>query len=228
MDGVPASRTGLGVSFALCTDPIVPLSYLDGYGPTSEANAITPDGSKIVGYSTTSLTENQACLWTSSNLWFTGSITPLPGMQNCYNNSAIAISADGNVIAGLRLFGGTEEAFYYTPANQIHLVPFLPSATVFHRLRLERKWTGNWGHDCGGVGEFSVARRFHRVGAGANTTTGKGVAFKWTTTGGVVALPNPTTGYYAIDGATAIRVSRDGRVIVGYGVNAAGNDEAIF
>ena len=66
------------------------------------------------------------------------------------------------------------------------------------------------------------------VGSGLNTVTGKGVGFKWTAAGGVVALPNPTTGFYAIDGATAIKVSGDGRVIVGYGVNVAGDDEAIF
>lgn len=66
------------------------------------------------------------------------------------------------------------------------------------------------------------------VGSGVNTVTGKGVGFKWTTAGGVVGLPNPTTGYYAIDGATATKISGDGRVIVGYGVNVAGSDEAIF
>lgn len=66
------------------------------------------------------------------------------------------------------------------------------------------------------------------VGSAVNTSTGKGVAFKWTAASGVVALPNPTTGYYAIDGATALGVSGDGRVIVGYGQNVAGNEEAIF
>ena len=54
------------------------------------------------------------------------------------------------------------------------------------------------------------------------------MAFKWTAAGGIVALPNPTTGFYAIDGAAANKVSGDGRVIVGYGVNVAGDEEAIF
>jgi uncharacterized membrane protein len=66
------------------------------------------------------------------------------------------------------------------------------------------------------------------VGSAVNTVTGKGVAFKWTSPGGVVALPNPTTGYYAIDGATALNVSGDGSVLVGYGQNVAGDEEAIF
>jgi uncharacterized membrane protein len=66
------------------------------------------------------------------------------------------------------------------------------------------------------------------VGSGVDTSTGKGVAFKWTTANGVVALPNPTTGRYAIDGATALGISGDGRVIVGYGMNVAGDQEAIF
>ena len=43
-----------------------------------------------------------------------------------------------------------------------------------------------------------------------------------------LALANPTTGYYAIEGATASSISGDGRVIVGYGQNVAGNEEAIF
>src|SRR5262249_5579374 len=66
------------------------------------------------------------------------------------------------------------------------------------------------------------------VGSAANTVTGKGVAFKWTAATGVVALPNPTTGFYAIDGAAALGVSGDGSVIVGYGDNAHGDQEAIF
>ena len=95
-----------------------PLGYLDAFGPTSEANAVTRDGSKVIGYSTTSLTENQACTWTSAG------IAAIPGMQSWYANSAYGISADGNVIVGNRSFGGTEEAWYWTPTGQIQLVPF--------------------------------------------------------------------------------------------------------
>jgi uncharacterized membrane protein len=66
------------------------------------------------------------------------------------------------------------------------------------------------------------------VGSAVNIATGRGVAFKWTAASGVVALPNPTTGYYTIEGATALSVSGDGRVIVGYGRNSGGDEEAIF
>ncbi|HUF63694.1 MAG TPA: hypothetical protein VMN36_16575 [Verrucomicrobiales bacterium] len=66
------------------------------------------------------------------------------------------------------------------------------------------------------------------AGGAVNTTNGKSVAFRWTSRGGVTALPNPTTGFFAIDGATASGISGDGRVIVGYGQNVAGEEEAIF
>lgn len=66
------------------------------------------------------------------------------------------------------------------------------------------------------------------VGAGIDAQTGKGVAYRWTAAGGVQGLLNPTSGYYAIAGATAVDVSGDGRVIVGYGENVAGRKEAIF
>ena len=94
----------------------LPLPHLEG-GP-SEANAMTADGSKIVGYSNLAITSNQACWWT------TAGVALLPGMQNWYANSAYAISADGGVIVGDWSFGGTEEAFYWTAAGQIQLVPF--------------------------------------------------------------------------------------------------------
>ncbi|HUF63695.1 MAG TPA: hypothetical protein VMN36_16580 [Verrucomicrobiales bacterium] len=95
-----------------------PLGYLDGSGPASEANAVTPDGSRIAGYSTTSLTENLACWWTASG------IEVVPGTQNWLANAAYGISADGNVIVGDRSFGGTEEAWYWTPSGQTQLIPF--------------------------------------------------------------------------------------------------------
>ena len=278
----------------------VPLGFLGSSGP-SEANAITRDGTKAIGYSATNLTENQACWWTAAG------IASVPGMQNWYANSAYGISADGNVIVGNRSFGGTEEAWYWTPAGQIQLVPFSvaqgsasalsvtgdgkvvvgiaisadtsqqkafwwdrtsQSTAVFLppyplssvpngwargvsddgtrvvggvQTSLNTQAAARW--DNGGTPVlFSQAGNTIQavsangispdgsvvVGSAVNTFTGKGVAFKWTAAGGVVALPNPTTGYYAIDGAAAIKVSGNGRVIVGYGVNVAGDDEAIF
>src|SRR5262245_8416983 len=95
----------------------IPLGFLGGSGP-SEANAITPDGSKIVGYSASNITENLAVWWT------TAGIAVIPGVQNWLANSAYGVSADGNVIVGDRSFGGTEEAWYWTPASQAQLVPF--------------------------------------------------------------------------------------------------------
>ncbi len=279
----------------------LPLGYLDDFGPTSEANAVMRDGTKVIGYSTTSLTENLACWWT------TNGIAPVPGVQHWLANAAYAISADGNVIVGDRNFGTTEEAWYWTPAGDTQLVPFpetlrastargvtgngqvvVGTATAVFNLakwykafRWDRSQTtasylpvySTTYPDCGATAISDDAQRiigivatglstqaaarwdnggapvpFSKegdtiqavsanaltpdgsivVGSAVNNITGKGVAFKWTAATGVVALPNPTTGgRYAIDVAAAMGVSGNGRVIVGYGENVAGDDEAI-
>jgi uncharacterized membrane protein len=218
---------------------LYPLGYLDGFGPVSEANAVTRDGTKIIGYSASSLTENHACWWT------TNGIALVPGTQNWYANTAYGISADGNVIIGGRSWGLSVEAFYWTPAGQIQLVPF-PEAP---RGAVAQNVTGDGMIVVGTVIMPDTlqqrAYRWDRNEAtavflppypsssvpntvGSDIATGKGVGFKWTAAGGVVALANPTTGYYAIESATAMKISGDGRMIVGFGVNVAGDDEAII
>jgi uncharacterized membrane protein len=301
-------RYSLGLLAALSTSAAAlgqteffPLGYLDGNGPTSEANAVTADGERVVGYSTTSLTQNLACWWTSAG------IEVVPGVQNWLSNSAYAVSADGNVIVGDRSFGGTEEAFFWTPAGKTQLVPFpemlmastargitgdgqvvvgtatkaVGEARVYRAFRWDRSQAkavflpsySSQLPSCGASDVSDDGRRivgavqvslsaqaaalwqdggkpvlFSRegdsviavtayaispdgsvvVGAGVNAITGKDVAFKWTAAGGVVGLPNPTTGHFAIDAATALAVSGDGHVVVGFGVNVAGDDEAII
>ncbi|MDA0347826.1 MAG: site-2 protease family protein [Verrucomicrobia bacterium] len=66
------------------------------------------------------------------------------------------------------------------------------------------------------------------AGFAYNAGTGKNTAFKWTESGGMVALSPPTTGTHALTYTTAVRVSANGRVIVGYGENVLGNEEAVF
>ena len=62
----------------------------------AEANAITRDGLKAVGYSYsgTASAGNAACWWTSAG------IAAVPGQLNWYDTAAYGISADGNVIVG--------------------------------------------------------------------------------------------------------------------------------
>jgi uncharacterized membrane protein len=303
----------MGCSWLLGQTRFIPLGYLDGFGPSSEAIAISNDGNTIVGYSTTSLTENQATIWTTSNAasWLEeGRIDLMPGTQNWYSNSANSLSANGNVAIGSRSFGGTEDAFYWTPEEQIQLVPFptneaikgtygwgissngnfmvgnavlpvglanetrawfwnrsqsmatylppLQGTTVPNRAAFGVSADGSrvvgWAQasltqqaavlwDNGGAPEL-----LHKLGGSVlgvsaqaitpdasvvvgfayNTTTGKNTAFKWTVEGGIVALPDPTTGTHALTYTTAVRVSANGRVIVGFGENVLGREEAIF
>ena len=309
---LPSVGTWLRLVAILCSAPELSaqtrfhaLGYLDAFGPTSEANAVTPDGTRIVGYSTTSLTDNLACWWTSEG------IQAIPGVQNWHANTAFDISSDGSVIVGNRSFGGTEEAFFWTPESQLQLVPFpaprrassavdvtgdgrvlvgtvtevhtvgLNSFKVYRAFRWDRDeptatYLPPYLDDIQNSGGFAVSDDGRRVvgvvqtslstqaaarwenggapillndpsdvtvaitatgitpdgnvvvGTGASTITGKGVGFVWTEAGGVEALPNPTTGFHAIDSATALDISGDGRVIVGYGATVAGRDEAIF
>ena len=56
-----------GGRLAYCQTQFIPLGFLDGFGPTSEAATMSDDGLTILGYSTTSLTQNQAAIWTASS-----------------------------------------------------------------------------------------------------------------------------------------------------------------
>lgn len=293
----------------------IPLGYLDGFGPTSEAAAMSDSGTTIVGYSTTTLTSNQATIWTASSpgSWLVdGRIDLLSGTQNWYSNGANSLSANGQVAVGTRSFDTTEEAFFWTPEGQIQLVP-LPTDTA-EPIRSSQGWgvssNGNFlvGHSVipvllafetrawfwdrgqakavwlpplGGTtvpnrGAFGVSANGSQVvgwaqasltqqaavmwthggapvvlhktgdtvlglsalsispdgsvvaGFAYNAGTGKNTAFKWTESGGMVALSPPTTGTHALTYTTAVRVSANGRVIVGYGENVLGNEEAVF
>ena len=95
-----------------------PLPY---FSRPAEANAITRDGSKAVGYSYsgTANAGNAACWWTSAG------IAAVPGQLNWYDTSACGISADGNVIVGEgNSTLGTQFAWYWTPqVGQLQQVP---------------------------------------------------------------------------------------------------------
>lgn len=130
-----------GGRLAYCQTQFIPLGFLDGFGPTSEAATMSDDGLTILGYSTTSLTQNQAAIWTASspaNWLVDGRIDLLPGNQDWYSNGVNSVSANGNVVVGTRSWDVTEEAFYWTPDVQIQLVP-LPTDTV-EPIRSSQAW----------------------------------------------------------------------------------------
>jgi uncharacterized membrane protein len=185
-------------------------------GPYSaSARGVTGDGKVVVGVATFRLPDNsfqsKAFRWDRSQAAavLLPQYTPPPNAAP--NSAATDVSDDGRRVVGVVLvsLGAYAAARWDDGGNP---VLFSQGGDTIQAV------TANAISPDGSI----------VVGSAVNTVTGKGVAFKWTSPGGVVALPNPTTGYYAIDGASALKVSGDGRVIVGYGQNVAGDEEAIF
>ena len=185
-------------------------------GPyTASARGVTGDGKVVVGVATFRLPDNsfqsEAFRWDRSlaAAVLLPQYTPPPNAKP--NSAASGVSDDGRRVVGvvLVLLGAYAAARWDDGGNP---ALFSQGGDAIQAVTANAI-----------LPDGSVV-----VGSAVNTATGKGVAFKWTSPTGVVALPNPTTGYYAIDGATALNVSGDGRVIVGYGQNVAGDEEAIF
>jgi uncharacterized membrane protein len=185
-------------------------------GPYSgTARAVTGDGKVVVGMATFHLPDNS--FQSKAFRWARGEAAAVPLPQytpppNALPNSAATgVSDDGRRVVGVVLvsLGAYAAARWDDGGNP---VLFSQGGDTIQAV------TAN-----GISPDGSIV-----VGSAVNTATGKGVAFKWMSPGGVEVLPNPTTGRYAIDGASALNVSANGRVIVGYGQNVAGDEEAIF
>ena len=221
---VGEGNSTLGVQYAWYWTPAVGQLQqvpVPGSPYTSSARGVTGDGKVVVGISTFLLPDNsfqsKAFRWDRSQA--VAVILPqyTPPPNAIPNNAAAAVSDDGRRVVGVVLvsLGSYAAARWDDGGNPVLLS---------HGGDTIQAVAAN-----GISPDGSVV-----VGSAVNPVTGKGVAFKWTVAGGVVALPNPTSGCiptrtcYAIDGTTALKVSGDGRVIVGYGVNVAGDEEAIF
>jgi probable HAF family extracellular repeat protein len=189
---------------------MVGLGDLPG-GPStsgSSANAISADGSVVVGYGTaagrpipsggsTALTR-EAFRWTAA----TGlvSLGVLPGSYQ--GTEARAVSADGSVVVGVGYNASSQpEAFRWTAADGLQSLGFLPGC--------------NQSTATGVSADGSVIVGF---------SEGSGIpekAFRWTQAGGMVELGTLPSGYVS---SHANAISADGFVVVGQIATAVGGD----
>ena len=173
------------------------LGDLPGGQYGSGANAVSADGSTVVGWSFSGEWE-EAFRWTRT----TGMVGlgDLPG--GMFESYALGVSGDGSVVVGHGETGTVgSQAFRWTAAQGMiglgNLTPF------------------TWGSDgTAASGDGSVI-------VGAGSIPGGLEAFRWTETSGMVGLGDlpggPLTSWSAATG-----ISADGSVIVGYGSPASG------
>jgi probable HAF family extracellular repeat protein len=172
---------------------MVALGDLSGGTFTSFAQAISADGTTVVGYSSSS-NNNQAFRWTQP----TGMVGlgELPGGSVfSYANS---VSADGGVVVGesSSTLSGTigGEAFRWTPTNGMIGLGDLPG--------------GNFDSHAYAVSADGT------VIIGNSSSSNGNEAFRWTAATGMVGLNDLADGNFS---SIAYGISADGSTIVGYG-----------
>ncbi len=172
---------------------------------SSSAHAVSADGSIVVGQGTRA-GGREAFRWTeATGIQGLGHLGHAPNNPNSFSGGALAISTDGNVIVGASSAPDGNQGFRWENGNMMGL----------------GAWPGNSAEASGVSGDGSVI-----VG---NVLSGSG-AFIWTAQRGLRELKTALEQEYGLDvtGWTLTRVngiSRDGRVLAGYGMNPQGQFE---
>jgi uncharacterized membrane protein len=178
------------------------LGFLSG-GSSSVANAISGDGTTIVGTSTSSV-GSRAFSWTATN-GFT-SLGLLPGMTS---STAAAVSRNGGIIAGTCI-GPRPEAFVYFPGGGMVGLGWLNGST--------------------GTYATGIATDGITVVGYATFANLPNQAFVYTSTFGMVSLQDWLAGHgAAVAGwklTKASAISEDGFSVAGEGIDPSGNQEA--
>lgn len=167
----------------------------------SYASGVSGDGSTVVGMG--SIIEGRAVRWTAAGLQ---SLGVLPGGTRSF---ATAASYDGSVIVGDGDFSDRTEAFRWTSAGGMQGLGVPPGGIVSRAAAVNGDGSVIVGHTAtlaGGDAMIWDQRRGMRSIAAILSAS--------------AALP---TGWTLL---SATGVSADGRTIVGYGVNPAGETEA--
>lgn len=187
--------------------PTVNITSLDDMTvvkPSSLANAVTPDGSVIVGSGFAALGQ-EAFRWTAA----TGMV-PLGDLDGGkYESSALAVSADGNVVVGYANIVGGSVPMRWT------------AATGLQPLGLDSTALGGLAMGISGDGRFIVGK-----------TTALG-AFIWDEAHGIRSLKSVLANDYRLGADvnnwtldTAYAISRDGTTLIGTGHDPNGNTQA--
>ncbi|RMD79067.1 MAG: PEP-CTERM sorting domain-containing protein, partial [Gammaproteobacteria bacterium] len=186
---------------------MVGLGDLPGSVFNSGAYGVSGDGSVVVGWGTGS-NGVEAALWTAG----TGmvSLGQLPALP--HGSGAFAISSDGSVVVGWSWSGsGGIEAFRWDAGTGMVGLGDLPGGTFFSQARAVS-------------GDGSVV-----VGEGHSDNGQE--AFIWDAKSGMRRLADVLVSDYGLDLGgfvlrSALGISGDGQVIVGCGINGAGQEEA--
>ncbi len=174
------------VNFALAATPnFQGLGDLSGGSFNSGAYGVSSDGQVVVGNSI-SASGYKAFRWTSAG----GMVSIGPGYAN-------AVSADGQVIAGLN--GG--EAFRWTNLSGMISLGDLPGGSF----------------ESGATGVSSDGQ----VVVGYSSSTSGYEAFRWISAGGMIGLGDLSGGSFE---SVANGISSDGQVIVGRGTSGSGTE----
>ena len=222
-------------------------------GAESVANAVSGDGSVVVGWSQSSngaITPGdryEAFHWTAS------SMTGLGYLPGDYRSIATGTDADGSVVVGYSTGSTPPQAFVWTAATGMVGLGFLPGATDHSSVATAVSADGSvivgYGSDASGQSEafrwvdgtmtglgFSPggSAAFATNGDGSVVVGGMGVgAFLWDQVFGIQDLHNVLVSEYGLNLAgwaldTATGVSVDGGTIVGDGVAPNGTHQGFI
>ncbi len=215
----------------------------------SFANAISDDGSTIVGYREV---DREAFRWTAET--GTAYLGDLPGGE--FESTPYDVSADGSVIVGIGSSEFGPEAFRWTPEEEMVGLGFLPGGSFSYAYGVSAdgstivgmsysdfgleafRWTADGGMI--GLGDLpgrpDYNSKANDVSADGSVIVGRGQsllgyeAFLWDETNGMRNLKEVLTTDFGLDLAgwqltEANAVSADGRTIVGNGINPDGFEE---
>jgi probable HAF family extracellular repeat protein len=165
---------------------MVGLGYLPGGHAFSFANAISADGSTVVG-DASSGSGNEAFRWTAGE-GIVG-LGDLPGGP--FESFALDVSADGSAVVGYSKSSSLREAYRWTAAEGMVGLGTLPGAVDSGATAI----SADGQTVVGGSGDVSITE-----------------AFRWTSDEGMVGLGHLSEARFSI----ALAASADGSVIVGY------------
>jgi probable HAF family extracellular repeat protein len=208
---------------------------------TSEATAVSADGSVVIGQSSTAngngntQDEYEAFRWTQSGGMV--GLGDLPGGR--FTSRANAVSADGSVVVGIGVNAMTVQALRWTQSSGM-----MSSTVIGNDIAIGVSADGVVVAGSDGLmqGNGNTIRLGDLPG-GANYTEAKGMsanglvvvgdsnsslgreAFRWTQSGGMVGLGDLPGGSFR---SQALATSGDGSVVVGYGTGTKGDEAFVW
>lgn len=190
---------------------MIALGYSQPHHDDSEAWAVSKDGSVVTGLSFKNFSDGEAFIWTQgSGMVGLGDIAGGPDNFS----AAVDMNSDGSVIVGVCSPPGGYEAFRWTQGTGMVPLGDLPGGEHYSDA-------------------FGVSEDGNTIVGIANWDGGNGDerAYIWTHTQGMRDLKAVLETDYGIDltGWTLLAandLSADGKIIVGQGINPAGDREA--